>query len=126
MLYNELTVGPPAQDDAGFRRVLAHEGSRIFGAFDGQMLAAMVTLHLLPNAVWEGRPYGLIENVVTRHSCQRRGFGRAAMQAALDAAQAARAHKVMLLTGQKRDVVGFYEALGFTGQDKHGMVIRYP
>ncbi|MEW9920729.1 GNAT family N-acetyltransferase [Marimonas sp. MJW-29] len=126
VLYNELTVGPPADDPAVFSSVIGHQGTEVFGAFEGDRLAAMVTLHLLPNAVWSGRPYGLIENVVTRASHQRRGFGRMAMQAALDAAQKANAHKLMLLTGVGRDAVGFYEAMGFSARDKTGMVIRYP
>ena len=126
VLYNELTAGPKAVDTAGFRAVLAHPGTTVFGAFAEQTLAAMVTLHLIPNAVWTGRPYGLIENVVTRRSHQRRGFGRLAMEAALDAAQAARAHKVMLMTGTGRQAGGFYEALGFSDREKRAMVIRYP
>ncbi|MBB4173653.1 GNAT family N-acetyltransferase [Sulfitobacter noctilucicola] len=84
----------------------------------------MVTLHLLPNVVWDARPYGLIENVVTRASLQRRGHGRRAMQAALDAAWRANAYKVMLMTGQARDATGFYESLGFSAKDKFAMVIR--
>ena len=126
VLYNELTVGPSATDPGAVAKVMDHPGTEIFGAFDGDTLAAMVTLHLLPNAVWDGRTYGLIENVVTRASHQRQGFGRLAMQAALGAAQAASAHKVMLMTGKGRNAKGFYEALGFSGKDKSAMVIRYP
>ena len=126
VLYNELTVGPPAEDAAGFLRVLGHDGTTVFGAFDGATLAAMATLHLLPNAVWQSRPYGLVENVVTRASHRRRGFGRLAMQSLLDAAQKAGAHKVMLLTGEAREAAGFYTALGFSDREKRAMVIRYP
>lgn len=126
ILYNELTVGPPAKDAAAFSVVLDHPGTQVFGAFEGQTLAAMVTLHLLPNVLWQARPYGLIENVVTRASHQGRGFGRRAMQAAIDAAWAADAYKIMLMTGQGRGAMGFYEALGFTSKDKFAMVMRRP
>jgi len=126
VLYNELTVGPPARGPDAFRRVLAHDGTQVFGAFEGQTLAAMVTLHLLPNVLWDARPYGLIENVVTRHSFQNRGFGRRAMQAAIDAAWAADAYKLMLMTGTGRGATGFYEALGFSSKDKFAMVMRRP
>lgn len=124
LLYNELTVGPPAKGEVGFLAVLAHPGTEIFGAFEGETLAAMVTLHLLPNALWNARPYGLIENVVTRESHQRQGFGRVALQAAVDAAWAADAYKVMLMTGQAREATGFYEAVGFSSKDKTAMVMR--
>lgn len=124
ILYNELTVGPPADSAGPFLQVLDHDGTQVLGAFDGKTLAAMVTLHLLPNAVWGGRPYALIENVVTRSSLRRQGFGRLAMQAAIDAAWAADGYKIMLMTGVGRDATGFYEAMGFSGTDKTAMVLR--
>lgn len=124
ILYNELTVGPPARGTAAFKAVLNHQGTEVFGAFDKDTLAAMVTLHLLPNVVWDARPYALVENVVTRISHQKRGFGRRVMQAAIHAAWAADAYKIMLMTGQKRGATGFYEALGFSRKDKFAMVMR--
>ncbi|MBM1688408.1 GNAT family N-acetyltransferase [Sulfitobacter geojensis] len=124
ILYNELTVGPPAQSTAGFSVVLDHPGTQVFGVFDGRELAAMVTLHLLPNVLWDGRPYGVIENVVTRASHQRRGYGRLVMQGAIDAAWDADAYKLMLMTGTGRGATGFYEALGFSSKDKFAMVMR--
>lgn len=126
VLYNELTVGPQASNPAAFGVVLAHHGTAVFGAFNNTDLAAMATLHLLPNVVWEARPYGLIENVVTREAYQRQGYGRRVMQAAIDAAWAENAHKLMLMTGRGRGATGFYEALGFSSKDKFAMVMRQP
>ena len=126
ILYNELTVGPPQNDAAAFEAVLAHPGTTVYGAFVGQDLAAMVTLHLLPNVLWNARPYALIENVVTRHEFQRRGLGRRVMEHAVADAWAADAYKVMLMTGQKRGAKGFYEAVGFSSEDKFAMVMRRP
>ena len=126
VLYNELTFGPPAQDAGAFEAVLDHPGTQVFGTFQDAQLVAMVTLHLLPNVLWDARPYALIENVVTRAAYQRHGFGRLAMQAAIDAAWGADAYKVMLMTGQKRGATGFYEALGFSSEDKFAFVIRRP
>ena len=56
LLYNELTLGPPADDADGFFRVLDHAGTQVFGAFVADQLMSMVTLHLLPNVLWSGRP----------------------------------------------------------------------
>ena len=124
-LYNELTAGPKTVDPAVFASVLRHEGTQVLGAFDGDRLAAMVTLHLLPNALWDARPYALIENVVTRADLQRKGHCRRAMQAAIDTAWAANAHKIMLMTGVGRQAAGFYEAMGFGSKDKLAMVMRH-
>ena len=123
-LYTDLTFGPPADNPAAFLRVIEHPGTTVFGAFSGGTAVAMVTLHLLPNVTWNARPYGLIENVVTHHQHQRRGYGRAVLQAAIDAAWDADAYKVMLMTGQKRGAKGFYESVGFSSEDKHAMVTR--
>ncbi len=124
ILYNELTTGPQASDPAVFSMVISHPGTCVIGAFAGDVLAAMVTLHLLPNVLWNARPYGLIENVVTRASFRRQGFGRRAMEAAVARAWDAEAHKIMLITGSARGAVGFYEKIGFSGREKHAMVLR--
>ncbi len=124
ILYNELTVGPPAHNPAAFSMVLDHPGTQVLGVFCERRLASMLTLHLLPNVLWNARPYGVIENVVTRRSHQRLGYGRIVMQAAIDAAWDANAYKIMLMTGQGRGATGFYETLGFTSKDKFAMVLR--
>lgn len=123
-LYNELTFGPEVTDINAFYRIIAHDGTRVFGAFVDGALTAMLTLHLLPNATWDARPYGLIENVVTTSSKRRQGIGKALMAYAVNAAWADNAFKVMLMTGKKRDAAGFYQAAGFSSEDKTAMVIR--
>mgnify|MGYP001813956761 FL=1 len=123
-LYNELTFGPEVTDINAFYRIIAHDGTRVFGAFIDGSLTAMLTLHLLPNATWDARPYGLIENVVTTTRCRHRGIGKALMAYAVNAAWEDNAFKVMLMTGKKRGATGFYKAAGFSSEDKTAMVIR--
>lgn len=123
-LYNELTFGPKTQDQSAFGAVLRHPGTQVFGAFVEGSLRAMVTLHVLPNVTWDARPYALIENVVTARDYHRQGLGRQVMQAAIDAAWLAQVYKIMLMTGQRRGAKGFYEAMGFSDEDKYAMVIR--
>ncbi len=125
-LYTELTLGPPCIAPEAFYSVLDHPGTSISGAFTRDGLVAMATLHLLPNVTWNARPYGLVENVVTRADHRKRGFGRAVLEQLLATAWAANAYKVMLMTGQKRGALGFYQSVGFTQEDKHGLVIRCP
>lgn len=125
-LYTELTFGPPCVSQADYYAVLEHPGTSVFGAFEGDTLVSMVTLHLLPNVTWSGRPYGLLENMVTTERRRKTGLGRAVVSHALSQAWIANAYKVMLLTGQKRDALGFYTSVGFSQEDKHGLVIRRP
>lgn len=123
-LYRELTRGPGIGGAESFATVLGHTGTCVLGQdVDGRILA-MLTLHLLPNVTYGGRPYGLVENVVTAGVARGRGHGRAVMQAAIDAAWAAGAYKIMLLTGQARGARGFYEAMGFDADHKWGMTLR--
>lgn len=125
-LYAELTFGPKALAAKDFHKVLDLPGTFVFGAKKAGALQAMLTLHILPNVTWGGRPYALIENVVTAASCQRRGIGAALMEKACDFSWKHGVYKIMLLTGSKRNATGFYEACGFSPEDKHAMVKRAP
>ena len=125
-LYLELTRSGQVADAAQFAQVLAHPGTTVMGAFEHSDLAGMATLHMLPNMTYGGQPYGLIENVVTARSHQRKGVGRLVLMRLIDMAWQADAYKVMLLTGQARGAQGFYRKVGFDDTDKHGMVVRRP
>ncbi|MCZ4258511.1 GNAT family N-acetyltransferase [Sulfitobacter sp. G21635-S1] len=76
-LYNELTVGPKASDPAAFGPVIDHPGTQVLGAFAGDRLVAMATLHLLPNVVWNARPYALKRfGIYLNHLFAASPFGR--------------------------------------------------
>lgn len=127
-LYKELVgridVPAGAAGRARLAEVLAHPGTRIFIVEEEARAAAMATLHVLPNMTFGGRPYALVENVVTLKSCQGRGLGRRVMAALVNAAWSAGAYKIMLLTGRDLGARGFYEKLGFSAEEKHGMTLR--
>ncbi|WP_298918007.1 GNAT family N-acetyltransferase [uncultured Roseobacter sp.] len=123
-LYNELTSGPKTARADRIAAVMAHPGTTIFGAEENAAIVSMATLHILPNVTFDARPYALIENVATTQDYRMRGFGRGVMQAAVDEAWRQDAYKIMLLTGRKRGARGFYESLGFSCEDKFGMVMR--
>ena len=55
---------------------------------------------------------------------ERLGIGRGVMEAIIRAAWDAGAYKIMLLTGKGANARGFYEKLGFDGDEKHGMILR--
>ncbi|MEO9903635.1 GNAT family N-acetyltransferase [Nisaea sp.] len=127
-LYRELSGTQPVADgDFGrdrFKELLNRDGTAIYGAETNGRIVSMATLHLMPNMTYGGRPYALVENVVTLKTRQGEGIGRGVMTALIDAAWAADAYKVMLLTGRRAEARGFYEKLGFDGDEKHGMILR--
>jgi len=127
-LYEDL-VGPGGvisgpEGRQQFEQILRHPGTSVVcGESDGRLVSA-ATLHILPNMTVQGRPYALIENVVTLRAMQGRGLGRAVMDYARDLAWAADCCKIMLLTGRELGARAFYEKLGYTAEDKWGMTLR--
>jgi GNAT superfamily N-acetyltransferase len=120
-LVDDVELAP---DHVQFSKVISQEGSAIYGAeLDGRIVA-MATLHVLPN-LSKARPvYCLVENVVTLRAFQGQGLGRCVMNAVIEAAWAAGAYKIMLLTGSDAGAKGFYEKLGFSAESKIGMQMR--
>ncbi|MFH1922639.1 MAG: GNAT family N-acetyltransferase [Planctomycetota bacterium] len=93
---------------------------------DGRLVASC-TLVIVPNLTRAGRPFALIENVVTHRDYRRRGLGTATIEYALDLAWASDCYKVMLLTGRKDPGVRrFYEQTGFEKDGKTGFIARPP
>lgn len=127
-LYHELNPTDPVMDRAHaeerFQAILAQHGMTIFVGVAGQAAAASVTLVIVPNLTRNGASYARIENVVTAARFRQRGYGRALIQCAIEAAFKVGCYKVMLLTGSKDPAtLRFYENCGFT-QDKTGYQIR--
>ena len=89
---------------------------------DGR-LCASCTLVVVPNLTRDLRPYGLVENVVTRREYRKRGLASACLNRARELAQAAGCYKLMLLTGAKDGAtLRFYERAGYNCNDKTAFV----
>lgn len=127
-LYTDLVgaarMAEPDLAQAQFRTLLDHPGTTVIGAERAGQVLAMATLHLLPNLTYGGRPYALVENVVTLRAHHGQGLGRAVMQALIARAWAADAYKIMLLTGRHNTAKGFYAKLGFDPDEKQAMTLR--
>lgn len=105
--------------------MLAHPGFTCLVGTDGGSMVTSCCLVVVPNLTRGGRPYALVENVVTHADFRGRGYGRAVVREALSHAWAAGCYKAMLLTGSKRpETLRFYEACGFRAGDKTGFVAR--
>lgn len=127
-LYRHLSSSAPASPGPEAERILQeferYPGSAIYIGLLGDALVASCALVVVPNLTRGGRPYALIENVVTDANFRQRGFGRAVLQAAIDASWDRGCYKVMLMTGSKQpETLAFYEAVGFQ-QTKTGFQIR--
>jgi GNAT superfamily N-acetyltransferase len=101
-----------------------YRGSAVLIGLTGNSVVASCTLVVIPNLTRAGRPYGLIENVVTDAAFRGRSYGRQLLHAAVAAAWQADCYKVMLMTGSKRpSTLAFYASAGFE-QTKTGFQVR--
>ena len=97
----------------------------VYGAYLESELVATCTLIVIPNLTHGGRPYALLENVVTHSNYRRCGYATTILKHALEAAWGRGCYKVMLLTGSKNEAtLRFYENVGFHHGDKTGFVAR--
>ncbi|PWV90959.1 acetyltransferase (GNAT) family protein [Paenibacillus cellulosilyticus] len=106
-------------------RMLANPGMEIWVMESEGSLAASCTLVIVDNLTRGGRPYALIENVVTRADQRRRGYGHAVLRQVIESAREQGCYKVMLMTSSKSDEVHqFYEGAGFTKGVKTGFIVK--
>ncbi|ESQ93212.1 GNAT family N-acetyltransferase [Asticcacaulis benevestitus] len=107
-----------------WERLKLYPGSNILiGCLDADIVATC-TLVVIPNLTRAGAPYALIENVVTHSAHRNKGYGKAVLKDATEAAWRAGCYKVMLLTGSKQPaVLKFYQDAGFE-QNKTGFQMR--
>jgi GNAT superfamily N-acetyltransferase len=109
-----------------WQEILADPRTHLFLLECGGTPVSTCVLHTLANLTRGARPYGLIENVVTRREFRNRGFGTALLTAVLECAWNENCYKVMLLSGRReQNVFRLYEKAGFVRGIKEGL-IAYP
>jgi GNAT superfamily N-acetyltransferase len=128
-LYKELRPQDPDltadHADTLWRELLAQPQIRVVVAEAEGCLASTCMIALIANLASGGRPFAVIEHVVTLPQFRGRGLARVTMQYALDFAWSRNCCKVMLLSGMQRpDAHRLYETLGFRGDIERGFVIK--
>jgi GNAT superfamily N-acetyltransferase len=96
----------------------------LVGEVDGAVISTCM-LAVIPNLASGGRPFGIIEHVVTLSSHRRRGYARLLLEHALALAWSRHCYKVMLLSGMQRmEAHRLYESVGFVGNVERGFVAK--
>jgi GNAT superfamily N-acetyltransferase len=117
-LYEQLAPdNTPLESGLAEERLAAFHavaGSGLFVGHVGDTLVATCALAVIPNLTRGGRPYGLVENVVTHQDFRGLGYGHRILSHAVEHAWQQGCYKVMLLTGsQKPETHAFYRKAGF-------------
>ncbi len=131
-LYQYLTPeDEPLGLDEAAERLAAFHAMKDSGVFVGYLsdkpsdkLICSCALAVIPNLTRSGRPYGLVENVITHPDHRGAGYGGRILSHAVGHAWQHDCYKVMLLTGSKRPQThAFYQRAGFEAS-KTGYQIR--
>ncbi|WP_341676859.1 GNAT family N-acetyltransferase [Niveibacterium sp. SC-1] len=129
-LYLHLhATDAPLPDDVEriWEQSLAHPGLSYIGAFIAHRLVASCMLVVVPNLTRGGRPWAVIENVVTAREHRRHGYGQAVLHRALAQAWHFCCYKVMLQTGPRDEAtLCFYQKAGFLRDAQRGLVALPP
>jgi GNAT superfamily N-acetyltransferase len=108
-----------------WNQVLADSRQLYLGGFVAELLVAACAVAIIPNLTRGGRPYAVIENVVTAPAFRRRGYGAALLRAAIDRCWLRDCYKIMLMSAADRTGAHeFYEALGFDRISKQAFVLK--
>lgn len=123
----DAELPPDVEIRAIWRELITSPRHAYFGVFSNTELVSACALAMVPNLTRGGRPYGVIENVVTHLAHRKRGYGGSVVQAALAHAWDSRCYKVMLLTGRREPAtLRFYESLGFDPHGKQAFLAKPP
>jgi N-acetylglutamate synthase-like GNAT family acetyltransferase len=89
-------------------------------------IVSSCNISIIHNLTRNGKPYAVIENVITDEKHRRKGIGRMIMSKAIEYAKEAGCYKVILLSSIKRkEAHDFYEKAGFNGNSKKGFEYRF-
>ena len=130
-LYRQLQpTDPPWSSDVAAEealcKVLGHDGVTIFICDVDGIAAGTCMLVVCPNFSRSGRPFALIENVVTRREHRKRGYGRQLVKHAIEAARQQGCYRVTLMTGSRREeTLRFYESAGLRRDTKTAFEARF-
>ena len=120
-----LEEGEAARDI--WKTIQALSGYHILVAVEGGEVLSSCTLLIVPNLTHGGRPYGVVENVVTHLSHRGKGLATACLEYAWKLAEKQRCYKLMLMTGSKQEsTLRFYREAGYRDDQKTAFVQWLP
>jgi GNAT superfamily N-acetyltransferase len=124
-LLPEGAPPPPPPPPEIWTHLLAHpDFFAYFLAEKGGEPVATANVTVIPNLTHGGRPFAIVENVVSHPEVRGQGYGRAVMLAIEDFARSRNCYKIQLQSGSPRlKAHAFYESLGYSRTAKVGFTL---
>lgn len=125
-LYEFLVEEDERGEECKMRRIwddiMQHRDTyRYAVAEENGVVVTACNITIVQNLTRGGRPFAVIENLITHPEVRRKGYGRAAVEMLLDYAKQKNCYKVMILSESHRNEAHeFYRSLGFDGDVKRG------
>lgn len=120
-------VQPIERARAIWAETIAGDATDVFVAVEGDRVAATCMLITAPNLLRSGRRHGFLENVASHPDFRRGGYGRAVVEAALQAAWDKDCHHVLMQSGrQDPSVHQFYKDRGFVPGLRTAYMVHNP
>jgi GNAT superfamily N-acetyltransferase len=128
-LYTHLNVNPYPTIDKRiediWERLLNEKNHYILGCYVGENLVSTCVITIIENLTHLQTPYALIENVVTNPDHRNKGYGSLVLDAAKDIAIENDCHKIILVTGSKKEsTLNFYKNAGYDPNEKTAFIQR--
>jgi GNAT superfamily N-acetyltransferase len=102
-----------------FDQIQRHGNIRILVAEEpasGEILGAL-TLVIVPNLTYGGRPWAILENVVVVKERRGEGIGSRLLAYAHELSERAGCYKVQVISGPKEDQIHFYRKAGMVDEN---------
>jgi GNAT superfamily N-acetyltransferase len=120
---HEAPIQTDAQTLCTWKEILDDPRLYCFVIAQGSKLIASCVLDIVPNLTRGGRPFGVLQNVVTDEVSRGKGIGGKLIRQTLDFAWDKNCYQVLVQTGRP-ETVPFYCAQGFKDDSKIGLVAK--
>lgn len=110
------------QAEIHFNKMMSYPNYNVYVAENEANVVGTFALLIMDNLAHQGKPSGIVEDVVVAETYQNQGIGKAMMAYALEVCKTYGCYKMVLSSNLVRtDAHAFYEYLGF---EKYGFSYR--
>lgn len=109
-----------------YEKILQDENYIINVIEYNERIISTCTLVIIKNLTHGGRPFGIIENVITKAEYRGKGYGKKLLRETIAYAKNVGCHKVMLQTRrEEKYILDFYLKCGFSDKLSRGFMISF-